>query len=300
MNNVLITGATGFIGSNLAQKLSSIGYNVYRLSRNINTDLKKGVIEYSDQKGICERITEVNFEIVIHLATFFLGNHKHTQIGPLIDSNIKLGTRLIDFSVNNGVEKFINVSTYAQSTDGLNYNPQNLYAATKEVFLDILKYYSNEHEIQVINLEMFDSYGPWDTRGKFFNLASEAIYNGRKFPMSAGKQILCLLHIDDIVDAFQVVLSQKFSETKVLKHFTLLNEETLISLEDLIKKMKILFNSDSVIEFGHYEYRKNEIFVPNSRYDKLPNWNPRIGIEKGIRLMYTHLLNTRNIHGQKK
>jgi len=295
MLNVLVSGSTGFIGSHLVNFLSLQGYNVYRLQRDVQTDLSNGRLEYRNDVGICKYASEINFDVVIHLATLFLGNHTHDQIGHLIDSNVKLGARLIDFAVNNKVKKFINVSTYAQSINGFEYIPQNLYASTKEAFVNILQYYAYEHDIEIYNLEMFDSYGSNDPRKKFLNLASASLFNNEDFKMSGGDQILCMLHIDDIVRAFDVLLQRDETLYSGVNSFTLLHEELFISLKDIVSTMKKVYNSHSEIEYGYYPYRKNEIFKPKSRFNILPKWSPKITPEMGINMIYESLVSKNKI-----
>ena len=80
-----------------------------------------------------ENLKDEQIDIVIHLATHFTSKHRTDEIRKLFESNILLGTYLLEYMKNHEVKKFINTSTYATSINGRNYNPQNLYSATKKL-----------------------------------------------------------------------------------------------------------------------------------------------------------------------
>ena len=62
-----------------------------------------------------------------------------TDIKEMINSNIMFGTQILEAMVLHSVPYFVNTGTYWQHFDGKSYNPNSLYAATKQSFQDILK-----------------------------------------------------------------------------------------------------------------------------------------------------------------
>lgn len=281
---ILLTGASGFLGKNLLTKLLSQGFDIILLSRNIAdfhylSKYKIKHLLYSDENGFkSEEIKKP--DVIIHLATYFISEHKSSDIKKLVDANILLGLRLLEYSKQEKID-IIYTSSFAQSSSESLFTSQNLYVATKKVFEDLLLFYSNTYQLRVINLELFDTYGPEDSRNKIVNSAIKSFVNNIDFKMSNGNQEICLLHINDVVNAINHSISL-LSKTEGYKKYTLLNDSSIYKLKDLILQIKNILESKSKIELGFYQYRKNEIFRITSKQSKLLGWSPSINLIKGI------------------
>lgn len=278
---ILITGATGFIGSHLIKFLKQQEYKIYALLGRSNSIPEDDEVEWISDKQL-SKLYEQNLKInvIIHLATHFTSKHSWEDIDGLINTNIKLGVKLLEIAKIHD-SKFINTSSFAQKI-GENYQfPQNLYAQTKKSFQDILRYYCSNEEITAIDLELFDSYGLNDNRNKFYKLALNDFMNNSDFKMSKGEQEICLIHVDDIIKAIEICISL---HPKLLSYnaFTLLNKGQTYILKELAFELRRICESSSFIETGFYDYRKNEIFKLESEYKPLPGWNPKVSLSQGI------------------
>ena len=279
--NILISGTTGFIGSNLVTKLMSTEHTFFLLSRRNKTKyLGNSVTTISENELIDLNKEEIQLDLIIHLATHFTAHHSWNDLDNLIDANVKLGVKLLEIAKIHRAN-FINTSSFAQSISKLKPYPQNLYAQTKKSFQEIVKYYCFNEGITAIDLELFDSYGPDDMRNKFYKLALKDFIAGTNFRMSEGKQEICLTHVDDIIDAIHICISL-LPKLSSYNAFTLLNKRQTYVLKELALELKKICKSLSVIETGFYDYRKNEIFKLESEYQPLPGWNPNISLSKGI------------------
>ena len=284
---ILVTGASGFLGQSLVPRLIKEGKDVIILTRkkivfSNELELKANKIKqiiYSDETGFHIDSNDQP-QIIIHLATYFVSNHSESDLKKLVDANILLGMRILEYSKQNKID-VISTSSFAQSLDGFSDMPQNLYALTKKIFEDLLKFYSKQDKVKVISLELFDTYGPGDIRKKVVNLAIESFRNGTEFKMSSGDQEICLLNVEDVTNALITCLNQ-LPELEGYNGFTLLNKESTFKLKDLILEIKEILKSKSLIKLGHYSYRKNEIFELHSKHSKLSNWNPKTTLSEGI------------------
>ena len=281
---ILLTGASGFLGKNLLPKLLSQGFDIILLSRNIAdfhylSKYKIKHLLYSDENGFkTEEIKKP--DVIIHLATYFVSEHKSSDIKKLVDANILLGLRLLEYSKQKKID-IIYTSSFSQTSSESLFTSQNLYAATKKVYEDLLLFYSNTYQLRVINLELFDTYGPEDSRNKIVNSAINSFVNNIDFKMSNGDQEICLLHINDVVNAVNHSISL-LSKIEGYKKYTLLNDLSIYKLKDLILQIKIILGSQSKIKLGFYGYRKNEIFRLTSKHSKLLGWGTSINLIQGI------------------
>jgi nucleoside-diphosphate-sugar epimerase len=280
----LITGATGFIGSHLARRLIKDGWELHAVTRNSSKcDLIKDIkdsVHFHVYDGTIESMQKIfavsKPEIVFHLASLFLSQHKPEDITRLIQTNIIFGLHLVESAVNSGCKQFINTGTSWQHFENNDYNPVNLYAATKQAFEDILKYYVEAHDLKVITLKLFDTYGPDDPRPKLLNLLKRAAETGEFLDMSPGEQIIDLVHVNDVVEAFSV--AQKLIENiegELFKSYGVSSCNPLL-LKKLVTKLSDSWGEKININWGGRSYRPRETMIPWKLFNKLPGWTAKI------------------------
>lgn len=266
---LLITGATGFVGINLCKKLQELDVSFSCLTR-VGSKvelLEENHMDYFVFDGKPESLIEYmqygKFDGVVHLASLFVADHKKEDIEQLILSNVLLGTKLLDASVACSVKWFLNTGTFWQHYNGEKYNPVNLYAATKQAFEDIAKYYSEASGIKFVTLKLNDTYGPNDTRRKIFTLWDEVSKNGEELGMSPGKQCIDIVHIDKVIDAYiYLIYALQSNYLHCDEDSFYVTSGRKITLQELAKEYEDSNNVRLNIKWGAREYRKREVMNP--------------------------------------
>lgn len=123
----LLTGGTGFVGQNLKNHLLAKGWVVENISR---TDSSRAALDLV--------MARFRPDVVIHLATLFIAEHKPSDIPALIESNITFGTQVVDSMAQHQVLNLVNAGTLWQYYEGQREVPACLYAATKTAFESVL------------------------------------------------------------------------------------------------------------------------------------------------------------------
>lgn len=285
---ILITGATGFIGKNLTKNLiknheifilAKMGDSIEELPQNI------GCFFYEENINKLFSFTKKNkIEGIIHLAASVIVKHKINDINNLINSNIKLGTQLLECAKLLNVKWFINTGTFWQHYNNEDYNPVNLYAATKQAFVDIAKYYSETSDLKFVTLKLNDTFGPNDTRPKVFNLWNKISRTGEELRMSGGEQIIDISYIDNVVLAYERLIEILINNVIDIngKSFALKSKDryTLKRLASLYEKVTGLRLN---IKWGARPYRKREVMVPWDKGESIPGYKENISIEDGLK-----------------
>lgn len=286
---ILVTGATGFIGKNLVTKLICNGYEIVAIVReNSDTsDIDKEVKVYpynGDVNALIELFNKERFDGVIHLASHFLASHNPNDISSLIVSNIQFGTQLLEASKSSDVTWFINTGTFWQNYENENHNPVNLYAATKEAFEDIAKFYTQISNLIFTTIKLNDTFGPKDPRAKVFNLWIKIANSGEKLSMSAGDQIIDISYIDDVISAYSqlVDLLKEDAAQYRDKTYVVTNQERP-GLKDLAKIFESATDTKLHIDWGGREYRDREVMSPYSLGEVVPGWEQQYTLEEAIR-----------------
>ena len=286
----LLTGITGFIGYHLAIRLVSEGWNVHAIIRKTSNIVK---IEeklgrnitfhiYDEENNLSQIMKQVSPSIVFHLASLFLANHKYEDISDLIDSNIKFGTQILDAMIENKIYYFINTGTSWQHYNNEKYNPVNLYAASKQAFEMIIKYYQEITPLKVINLKLFDTYGEEDTRPKILALLRRISETGENLCMSKGEQLIDIVHVDDVVEAFIVAAQYIIDKENLCLETYMVTSGKLIKLHDLVKVYESIVKQKLNITWGGRPYRNREVMIPWNTGQTLPGWKARVDLVSGI------------------
>lgn len=281
---VLVTGATGYIGSNVSKKLKEQGYEVYILVKensDANDEYKK-IVYRENLVNLIEEFNKIKFDLVVHCAAFFVAENKAEDVDNLIKSNVLLTTHILEAMKETGVKKIINTSTSWQHYHNEDYNPVCLYAATKQAAEDIIKFYCETEDISSITLTIFDSYGPNDKRKKLIGLLGNIYDNNKELKMSPGEQYVDYIYIDDIVDAY--VKSVKYLEDDQFKGFNkfYLNSDNPLKLRDVIKTYEKVFEKKLNVVFGAKPYRKREVMTTYQMRKKIARMEPQIFIRGRI------------------
>jgi len=288
-HRALVTGATGYIGSKLVKRLISIGWTVHIVIRPnskltcLMPFLEQITVHKHDgtTHGMVALVAKANPDTVFHLASLFLAEHKLGDVENLIVSNVLFATQLTQAMVNNNVTNFVNSGTSWQYFCGNDYDPVNLYAATKQAFESLLKFYVETNDLKVITLALFDTYGPDDSRKKLIPLFFDVKKTDQELIMSPGRQLIDLVYIDDVIDAF--VIAAKLLRKQVIKHSLYgISSKSAMPLVDVVKTFEAVTSITLPIKWGGRSYRAREIMIPWSQHSALPGWEPKTSLREGL------------------
>lgn len=286
----ILTGATGFVGSNLCRKLLDQNWHVSIITRKSSNllnleDLKDNVsiYEHNNILDLINFFKKENADVVFHLASLFISEHDYTQIDALVESNLRFGLHILEAMKESGTNLMINTGTSWQHYHTDEYNPVNLYAATKEAYEKLIQYYIEAEGLRVITLKLFDTYGETDKRPKLINLLCQYAYQQNELRVSPGEQTIDLVHVDDVTNAF-IKAYDHLSGNKNLKYNVYsVGTGKSISLKKLISLFEDLTGERLNIIWGGRQYRKREVMELWRDCEGVPNWRPKILLEEGIK-----------------
>ena len=275
MQNILITGSSGFIGSNILLNILN-KHNIYITSRSkISNKLKElKVIHYKNHLDLNKKLKKIKIDIIIHCGTHYVKNHNVSDINKLTLANIEFGVILLENLKSMGVKKFINFSTVWQNYNGKQDIAYNLYSAFKLSYSKILDYYIGKFSfIRFYNLFISDTYGENDNRSKIINLIKQNIKNKKKIRIVSKKLSINLLNVKDIVAAVRIIVDKNVKPGK----YNVTNNKN-IKIYNLVKKIKKVKKIKNLIKFENNSFKKDRIFY----YKKLPGWQPRYSSFKDL------------------
>ena len=285
---IILTGSTGFVGRHLARALLERGDKVYAIIRP-QTDLSRlvdGVVPELYESCVDQLssiVARIKPAVVFHLAARFQDRHAPADIDPLIRDNVTFGTMLAEAMTRADVRCLVNTGTSWQHYRNASYSPTCLYAATKQALEAILGYYGDAMGIKVVTLKLFDTYGPGDQRGKLLSRFVQMVKDGSSLDMSPGEQLIDLVHVRDVVDAFLKAAYRLTSGQVATSESYAVSSGSLLKLRELAAIFADCAGTPLRINWGARAYREREVMSPWSAGKLVPGWRPRISLRDGLK-----------------
>ena len=270
MKNILLTGSTGFIGSELLKYLSNYNkvYITVRKKYKINLNNKNIIkIYFNSYKNLSYKIKKLKIDTVVHCATHYVKNHNFEDIKELSESNILFGNIILENLKIMRVKKFVNFSTVWENYDGKKDNCYNLYSAYKAGFGKIISFYKKENKnIKFLNLVISDTFGLRDKRKKLVNLLKTNYKKNLVTKVISKNLYINLLNVKDIVSAIKLILKKNYkSDTYILKN------KNNFKIYDIIKKIEKYSQKKIKVKWLSNKIIKEKIY----KFKTLKGWKPK-------------------------
>ena len=271
---ILLTGTSGFIGSNFLKFALGKKYKIIDVLRNKNKKNKKLIhlkkiyknnyktIFFKNYKQL-KKIKKIKVDYFINFATLYKNNHKHSDIVNFIDSNILFPNLLYDL-VFLKAKKIINFGTMMQHSAGKSYTSKNLYAATKNAFEMISNFYSQKkNNCKFYNLKFYESFGSNDRRNKLIPTLIKNYYKNKTTKVLSKKLELNIIHINDIFNAIFLLLNKNLKSG----NYCLINNKN-INIKKLVSSINNKVKRKIKVKFLNKSVTK----ISKSKIKNLPQW----------------------------
>ncbi len=291
---IFVTGATGFIGSRIVPYLLERNYEVSVAVRN-NSDLNalSGSLDkihlvtldkHTTTESLAESLYKIKPDVTVHLASLYVSEHTVGQVESLVRANVLFGAQLLEAMDVVGCKKLVNIGTSWQYYNDSEYEPVNLYAATKQAFLDVAMYYIKARGLGVIDLKLFDTYGVNDSRNKLIPFLIDNLNTSKEIALSAGEQKINIVYIDDVLRCIEMAVA-RLNEKELSYEEYAVGGDDIYSLKELVGIIENTSKKTLNIKWGERPYRNREVIVPWSAGKRLPGWEPEICLKGGIDML---------------
>jgi nucleoside-diphosphate-sugar epimerase len=277
MDNILIVGASGYLGTRISYQLAKKGKNITALcfpdlpiDKEWCSLMKKVIVRDIRSNSVIDEITSEFYDSVIYLVSL---NHHDSKKNPSFVNSINVlpvWELLNSFNNKNTLKKFIYFST-VQVYGRLNYKiineetktqPENQYALTHLMAENITSYYNLISSINCINIRLSNSYGSpvfkncdcwWLVVN---NLCKDVYYNNKIIIKSDGTPLRDFIHYYDILNSLEYLLDKnlKSSDSNIYN----ISSENVLSILEIAQLVKIEYEK-RYSKTVHIELEKNDI-----------------------------------------
>lgn len=287
----VITGATGYIGGRLLDAVLELGWDACAVVRADDAAPLPGrvarIADVGTAGSLAAELGPFAPDLVVHLAACQDLTDAPDASDALVEANVAFGARVLSAARQAGARALVAAGTYSvHGTGDAAYDPQTLYAATKEAFSALAGYYRSATPLRTLVLELSDTYGPGDSRGKFLDLADASARSGTPLEASPGEQVVRPLHVDDVVDAFLHAARALLTDGgESLGPAYSVNGPDAVTLRELVAVYERATGRTVPVTWGARPYRHREILSPWAG-EPLPGWRPRTGLAEGLAAVF--------------
>lgn len=306
---ILITGADGFIGSHLTEKLVNKGcrvkafiyYNSFNswgwldhAPADIKTQVEIFAGDIRDPFGVSTAVEDC--DVVFHLAALIAIPYSYHSPATYIDTNIKGTLNVMQAVRTHDIEKVVHTSTsevygsaqFVPITEEHPLQGQSPYSASKIGADQIAWSFFTSFDTPVATIRPFNTYGPRQSlRAVIPTLITQIATGNQKIKLGALSPTRDFNFVDDITEAFVKIAESDMTTGKTMNAGS--NYE--ISIEDTAKTIARLMNKKIEIVSDEARLRPeksevNRLWADNRKIKEFTGWQPKYaginGFEKGL------------------
>ncbi|TRU47938.1 MAG: NAD(P)-dependent oxidoreductase [Microcystis aeruginosa Ma_QC_Ch_20071001_S25] len=291
---VLITGASGFVGSHVARLLVAEGCEVYALVREssnrwrIRDILPSMYLRQSDLvafENVNTYLQEIKPELCIHLAWYAVpGKYLNSQENlDSIQASLNLFSQLAEL----GCKRFVGIGTCFEYDLSLGYlsessltKPITLYAATKVALSTILQQFAQITEMEVAWIRLFYQYGPMEDERRLIPGIISSLLRDEVVKTTKGEQIRDFLHIEDVASAIWAVAKSNVSGVVNV------GSGQPVTVGQIALELGNLLGKTDLIHLGALPYRPNDpmfICANNELLRRKTDWTQKYNLTTGLK-----------------
>ncbi|HXP63808.1 MAG TPA: NAD(P)-dependent oxidoreductase [Dongiaceae bacterium] len=279
---VLVTGATGFLGSHLCRALVERGHTVEAFRRRSSDLGRLGALAGQVRWHCAPDELEAPFsgpiipDALIHCAALY-GRRGESPV-QLLEANTLLPVRLHHLAAQCGVPLFLNTDTILDPA-------LDLYALSKHHAAQWLMRAGGP--TRVLNLKLQHFYGPGDDPAKFITrLVTQCLANVPEIRLTDGRQQRDFIYISDVVSAMLALLEGNPPADAAGGGFANydIGSGNPVPVRDLVELIHQLTGSRSRLAFGALAYRQGEPMLTRADTSALRalGWQPRVQLPEGL------------------
>jgi nucleoside-diphosphate-sugar epimerase len=295
---VLITGASGFVGSHAVDRLLRHGAQVFAVTSSVSSAEPRrltGVLDdivllegnLTDPSSLADVVTRARPELVLHLAAFTHVGKSFIRIDENIQTNIQ-GTVNLLLALKGDFERLVYVSSgdvYGDVpvpfTEDGPVRPVSPYATAKYAAERFCRMYHDAYAWPIVCLRPFNIYGPRQSTDRIIPELILSALRGRDLKMTQGHQTREFTYVEEAAE----VLVQTLVRPGVVGEVINIGRGEEVAIREVASTVLGLMNNPVRALFGELENRPNEIwrmFGDNSKARALLDWSPRVTLEDGL------------------
>jgi nucleoside-diphosphate-sugar epimerase len=280
---ILITGASGFLGSNIAQKLCELGAEVHAVSR--RPQESKNLLNWRradlcDPQIVRTVIASVRPDLIIHLASEGVGSPVLEHVLPTFNNDLACSVNILTAAAELRTERILIARSLEEPDDHPDEIPGSPYAAAKWATSTYAKMFHRLYGTPIVMVRPFMTYGPGQRADKLIPYTILSFLRGDIPSLGSGQRLVDWVYVDDVTDGILAACCIPDIEGCTFD----LGSGNLVSIRSVICKIAELVHADGSPIFGAIAERPVEkVRAANSTSARnILGWSARTTLEDGL------------------
>lgn len=301
---MLVTGAAGFVGANLARRLLRDGHRVHLLVRRGSPRwrldaLRRGAtlheVDLTDARAVTAVVRQAKPRWVFHLAAYGAYSWQ-TDVARMEQTNVVGTMNLVQACLHTGFDAFVHTgssSEYGRKARAPSerewLEPNSHYAVTKAAATLFCRYTAQSEGVHLPTLRLYSVFGPWEEPGR---LLPTLILHGlrrRLPPLVAPETARDFVYVDDVCDAYLRAATVPDQERGAVYN---VGTGVQTSLRELVEMARRVMGLTARPRWGSMPTRRWDTtawVADGTRARTTLGWTPRYDVEAGFRRMLAWL-----------
>lgn len=298
MKRAVVTGASGFVGANLARRLVHDGRETHLLVRpsyrpwrlqEVAADVHIHTLDLQDAASTRSTLQQIGADWVFHLAAF--GAYP-TESGmrTMVDTNLMAAVALLDACADIGVEAYVQAgssSEYglkdhpASETEAL--QPNSHYAITKAAATHYAQLTARQRDLNAVTLRLYSIYGPYEEPARLIPRLLVHGFRGQLPPLVSPDIARDFVYVDDAVEAILKVAGHTNLTRGSVYNVCSGTESTIASVVSVVRKLLHVSAEPVWASMESRSWDTNTWVGSPEAFERDLNWKAGIDVETGIR-----------------
>jgi len=293
---ILVTGASGFIGSHMARRLAGTGADVHVCLRSSSDTRRLGDLpgrlnrhaaDLSDPASIRAAVHRIRPRTIFHCASW--GGHPgQTDEAAIFGTNLAGTFHLLAACAEAGFDRFVHTgssSEYGMKTapmsEGDEPAPVDAYGASKAGATLWCRAISACRKLPTVTLRLFSPYGPWDDPVRLIPTAAKAFLEGRSPRLASPSGARDFIYVDDVMDACLLAATVSSAAGEIINVGSG-RQETAGKVVDVLSR---LIPGAPPPSWGAVSPRPGpSLWVADiEKARRILGWEPKVPLEEGLR-----------------
>jgi nucleoside-diphosphate-sugar epimerase len=297
MKRVIVTGASGFVGANLARRLLNDGHKVHLLLRreyntwrieSIQEHMQVHVVDLEDLERVSVTVRNIRPDWVFHLAAY--GAYpSQTDLARMIQTNIVGSTNLVNACLATGFEAFINTGSSSEygfkdhaPLESEALEPNSHYAVTKASATLFCRFTAKVHQVRMPTLRLYSVYGPYEEPSRLIPSLVTSGLQGQLPPLvnpDVARDYVC---VDDVIEAYLLAATHSSAEPGAIYNVGTGIQTSLRQVIEIARRVMGITAQPAWNSMPNRQWDTDVWIADNAKIRDELRWQPRFNFEGGL------------------